>query len=86
MTAKNDSVVFVVNVRDFDIECAWLVSEPSKSEKMVKTKHRGRAFAVPSMLCHDTLDSAKEWLLKYIESRSRNIKELEYDSDNFWVA
>jgi hypothetical protein len=79
-------VVFVVDVRSFDINCAHLVSEPSSCVKMVKTKHRGRAFAVPATMCHDTLDEAKSSLLEYIEGRAASVSELAYDADNFWVA
>jgi len=82
----SDRVVFVVELRSMDINCAWLVSEPSTFEKMVKMKHRGRAVSVPSMLCHDTLDGAKAALTKWIQSRVESIAELEYDAENFWVA
>jgi predicted RNA polymerase sigma factor len=84
--AGNDRVVFVVDVRSMDINCAHLVSEPSKWERMVRTKHRGRAFAVPAMLCHETLDAAKSALVKWIEEQAETVRALEYDAENFWVA
>ena len=88
MVAEKDSekVVFVVDVRNFDINCARLVSEPSAATKSVKFKHRSRAVEVPSLLCHDTLDAAKAALLKYIQGRVKTVEELEFDEDNFWVA
>lgn len=79
-------VVFVVDARRLDINCAHLVSVPSSSEKMVRTKGRGRAYAVHANMCYDTLGEAKASLLKYIEGRAASVSELEYDADNFWVA
>jgi hypothetical protein len=81
-----ERVVFVVELRSMDINCARLTGEPSDCEKMVRMKHRGRSVAVPSMLCHDTLDDAKAALLKWIDARTKSIKQLEYDEENFWVA
>lgn len=87
MSAKSqERVVFVVDARSMDINCGYLASEPIAAEKMVKFKHRGRAVAVPSLLCHDTLDAAKASLLKYLQSRAKSVEELEYDEENFWVA
>lgn len=82
----SEKVVFVVDAQSLDINCARLVSEPSPSVKTVKFKHRGRGVEVPSLLCHDTLEAAKAALLKYIAARARNVEELEYDAENFWVA
>jgi hypothetical protein len=81
-----DRVVFVVELRSMDINCARLVSEPSKCAKMVKMKHKGRAIEVPAMLCHDTLQDAKTALTKWVQSRLESIADLEYDAENFWVA
>jgi hypothetical protein len=82
----DERVVFVVELRSMDINCARLVSEPSECTKMVKMKHRGRAVEVPSMLCHDTLEEAKVALAKWVQSRLESIAELEYDAENFWVV
>jgi hypothetical protein len=81
-----ERVVFVVELRSMDINCAHLVGEPSACTKMVKMKHRGRAVEVPSMLCHGTLDEAKAALIKWVDARVESLKELEYDEENFWVA
>ena len=83
---ENERVVFVVELRSMDLNCARLVSEPSACEKMVRMKHRGRAVAVPAMLCHGTLDEAKAALIKWIQDRAKSVAELEYDAENFWVA
>lgn len=81
-----ERVVFVVDARDFDINCGRLTGEPSAATKLVKFKHRGRSVEVPSLLCHDTLEDAKAALLKRLQGRAKSIEELEYDEENFWVV
>jgi hypothetical protein len=84
-TKTSEQVVFVVDIQHLDIDCGRLVTD-GPAQKTVKFKHRSRAAAVPSLLCHDTLDAAKAALIKYIQSRVKNVEQLEYDAENFWVA
>jgi hypothetical protein len=86
MKAKPEKVVFLVDCLRLDINCAYLVSEPSQWEKMVRMKHRARAVSVPALRCHDTIEEAKTALLKWIEDSAESVRGLEYDEENFWVA
>ena len=86
MKSETGRVVFVVDVQGFDINCGHVVGTPTKHETMVKFTRRGKAIPALTMLCHDTLDSAKAALLKYIEKRANSVRELEYDSEGFFVA
>jgi hypothetical protein len=82
----DEKVVFVVDEERFDINCGRLVDETLASEKKVKFKHRHHAVAVHSRRCHDTLEAAKAALLGHIAIIAQNVRELEYDAENFWVA
>lgn len=87
MAAKaNQRVVFVVDLRSLDINCARLVKEPNDAEMAIRMKHQSRAVTVPRMLCFDTLWTAKAFLIGHVKMRERSIMELEYDEENFWVA
>lgn len=83
---ERETVVFVVDVSRFDISCGRVVGTPTIVETMVKYKHSARAVAVPTMLCHKTLESAKDSILTYLARRADSIRDLEYDPENFWVA
>lgn len=88
MKTKNtgERVVFVVDERGFDINCARIIDEPSQLTKVVKFKHKGLSIEVPSRLCFDTLAEAKASLLQHLQRHAESIEKLEYDEDNFWVC
>ena len=83
---RTQQIVFVIDPSRVDINCGHLTGQPSAAERMVKFKHRGRSIAVPAMLCFDTLDAAKDALIKYLAGRVESVEALEFDEENFWVV
>jgi hypothetical protein len=82
---SEEQVVFVVDNEHLDINCGRLVGQVDGCQSMVKFKHRARPVAVPSLLCHDTLDAAKASLVRRVQRRLREVNELVYDEENFLV-